>query len=275
MSIQWFPGHMNKARREIAEAMHSIDLVIEVVDARLPSSSENPMIASLRGTRPCLKILNKSDLADPDVTRSWIRAISKEAGVKAIALAVKQPGAAKIVPGICRQLVPNRGTVLKPIRVMIMGIPNVGKSTLINALAGRKVAKVADEPAVTKTQQQIEIAKGILLVDTPGITWPKFESEAEGYNLAATGAIGRNAMDSLEVARYAADLILSTRPDLVSARYPGTFPDADALLSEIGRRRGCLLPGGTIDLEKASEIFLHEFRSGKMGRFSLEKPESN
>ncbi len=275
MSIQWFPGHMNKARREIADAMHSIDLVIEVVDARLPASSENPMIASLRGERPCLKILNKSDLADPEVTSSWIRHISKQAGMKAIALSLRQPGAAKAIPGICRTLVPNRGTVLKPIRVMIMGIPNVGKSTLINALAGRKVAKVADEPAVTKTQQQIEIAKGILLVDTPGITWPKFESESGGYNLAATGAIGRNAMDSLEVARYAGDLILSSRPDLVSARYPGTFADADALLTEIGKRRGCLLPGGTIDLEKASEIFLHEFRSGKMGRFSLEKPESN
>ena len=275
MAIQWFPGHMNKARREIADAMHGIDLVIEVLDARLPKSSENPMIASLRGGRPCLRILNKSDLADPEVTSMWLRAISKEAGMKAIALSLRTPAEAKIVPSICRQLVPDRGTPLKPLRVMILGIPNVGKSTLINALAGKKIARVADEPAVTRMQQQIGIGKGILIVDTPGITWPKFDSESGGYHLAATGAIGRNAMDPLDVAKHAADYLVAHYPDLLKARHACEFPDGVALLEEIARRRGCLAQGGVLDLDKAAEILLHELRSGKLGRISLEKPEAH
>ena len=276
MSIQWYPGHMNKARRELASAMPSIDIVIEVLDARLPHSSENPLIASIRKDKPCLKILNKSDLADPAITSLWVSKMTSEAGMAAVALSMKQPGGAKAIPALCKKLVPHRGTVLKPLRILIAGIPNVGKSTLINALSGKKAAKVADEAAITKMQQQFEIEKGILLIDTPGITWPKFENEICGYNLAATGAIGKNAMDPVEVAKFAAGYVLLNYPDLLRERYGlATLPqEGIELVEQIGRRRGCLKPGGSVDLEKAAGIFLTELRSGKIGRISLEKPES-
>lgn len=277
MTIQWFPGHMNKARREIADAMPTIDVVIEVLDARLPLSSENPLIATLRGAKPCIRILNKSDLADPETTRRWIRHMEKAPGTAALALSVKMPLEAKAIPVLCRKLAPHRGTPLKPLRVMIMGIPNVGKSTLINALTGKKVAKVADEPAVTKMQQQIELGKNIVLVDTPGITWPKIGSEAGGYNLAATGAIGKNAMDPVEVAKFAANHLLRHYPELLRERYKlsGLPHDGDGLLEAIGMHRGCLKAGAAVDMEKAAEIFLNELRSGKIGRISLEEPEPN
>ena len=192
----------------------------------------------------------------------------------AVALSMTQPSAAKMVPGLCKKLAPHRGTVLKPLRAMILGIPNVGKSTLINQLAAKKTAKVADEPAVTKAQQKIELKKDFLLVDTPGITWPKFETEDCGYHLAATGAIGKNAMDAVEVAKYAAGYLIMNYPDLLKARYrieslPG---EGLELLEEIGRRRGCLKSGGSVDLDKAAKLFLQEFRAGKIGRISLEKP---
>ncbi|MBY0579149.1 MAG: ribosome biogenesis GTPase YlqF [Burkholderiales bacterium] len=277
MSIQWYPGHMNKARRDIADAMPSIDVVIEVLDARLPHSSENPMIAALRGAKPCLKILNKSDLADPEITQRWISSMESKPGTAALALSMKKPLDAKAVPKLCRKLGPTRGTLLKPLRVMIMGIPNAGKSTLINALTGRKTAKVADEPAVTKMQQHIELEKGLLLVDTPGITWPKIENETSGYNLAATGAIGKNAMDSIEVAKFVANYLIVNYPELLRERYGfDALPqDGTELIEAIGRRRGCLKVGCAVDMEKSAEILLNEFRSGKIGRISLEKPEAH
>lgn len=273
MSIQWYPGHMNKAKREIADAMPATDVVVEVLDARLPRSSENPMIMEIRKGKPCLKILNKSDLADPSVTARWIEFMKMEPGTMAVALCAKQPESKRLVIRLCRQLAPHRGTILKPLRVMIAGIPNAGKSTLINLLLGKRAAKVADEAAVTKMQQQYEIEKGLLINDTPGITWPKFETEEGGYRLAATGAIGRNAMDSVEVAKFAADHLLKSYPELLKARY-GIDPQNETdILEAIGRRRGCLQSGGSVDMEKAANLFLLDFRSGKLGRISLETPE--
>ncbi|HQT27394.1 MAG TPA: ribosome biogenesis GTPase YlqF, partial [Burkholderiales bacterium] len=265
--------HMNKAKREIIDAMPVVDVVIEVLDARIPRSSENPLIASLSQNRPILKVLNKCDLADPEVTALWLSTMGSGKERAAVALSMKDPLGARIVMRQCRKLAPDRGTVLRPLRVMILGIPNVGKSTLINHLVSRKAAKVADEPAVTKMQQKIELEKGFLLVDTPGITWPKFENEA-GYRLAATGAIGRNAMDVAEVAEYAADYLLANYPGLIADRYRIEPKEGNDLVEQIGRQRGCLKSGGSVDMEKASKLFLQEFRSGKIGRISLEKPQS-
>jgi ribosome biogenesis GTPase A len=266
---------MTKAKREIADAMSSTDVVVEVLDARLPHSSENPMIMELRKGKACLKVLNKSDLADPKITAQWIRHMKQESGTMAIALSAKQPEGKQLIPRLCRQLAPHRGTVLKPLRIMITGIPNAGKSTLINLLVGKRAAKVADEAAVTKMQQQYEIEKGVLINDTPGITWPKFETEEGGYRLAATGAIGKNAMDPIEVAGFAAEHLLTHYPELLKMRYGvESLPQhAMDLLEEIGRRRGCLQSGGLVDIEKAANLFLLDFRSGKIGRISLEKPE--
>jgi ribosome biogenesis GTPase A len=279
MAVQWYPGHMNKARRIIKESMSDVDLVIEVMDARIPFSSENPMVAELRQHRPCIKILNKSDLADPQVTRLWLAHFEKEQGVKAQALSVLEKAKTKDLPALCRKLLPERGSAVKPIRVMIMGIPNVGKSTLINTLAGKTLAKVGDEPAVTKhvstTQQRIILQGGIALSDTPGILWPKIENENSSYRLAITGAIKNTAIDFEDIAQFAADYLVSAYGDNVVQRYklkqcPATGIE---LLEEIGRRRGCLRPGGVIDKQRASEILIHEIRSGALGALSFETPE--
>ncbi|MXR68546.1 ribosome biogenesis GTPase YlqF [Shewanella insulae] len=275
MAIQWFPGHMHKARKEIAEVMPQVDLVIEVLDARIPYSSENPMVASLRGDRPCIKLLNKSDLADPEITQRWIDYLEQEQGVKAMAITTLQAAQVRKVPELCRKLVPNRDKVEKDIRTMIMGIPNVGKSTIINTLAGRVIAKTGNEPAVTKTQQRINLKNGIVLSDTPGILWPKVDNEASGYRLAVTGAIKDTAMEYEDVAMFAAEYFLKAYPDAMLERYKlKELPSDDiGLLEAIGRNRGALRPGGRIDLHKASELLLHEFRSGKIGQLSLETPE--
>jgi len=270
---------MNKARRIIKESMSEVDLVIEVMDARIPFSSENPMVAELRQHRPCIKILNKSDLADPEVTRLWLAHFEKEQGVKAQALSVLDKAKTKNLPALCRKLLPERGTAVKPIRVMIMGIPNVGKSTLINTLAGKTLAKVGDEPAVTKTvstsQQRIILQGGIALSDTPGILWPKIENENSSYRLAVTGAIKNTAIDFEDIALFAAEYLIHAYADRIVQRYklkqcPATGIE---LLEEIGRRRGCLRPGGVIDKQRASEILIHEIRSGALGALSFETPE--
>ena len=275
MAIQWYPGHMHKARKEIEEAMPQVDLVIEVLDARIPYSSENPMVAKLRGDKPCIKLLNKSDLADPEVTARWIEYLEREQGVKATAITTLQPAMVRRLPELCRKLVPNRDKVEKDIRTMIMGIPNVGKSTIINTLAGRVIAKTGNEPAVTKTQQRINLKNGIVLSDTPGILWPKVDNEASSYRLAVTGAIKDTAMEYEDVALFAAGYFLHAYPQAICERYKlKELPKDDmALLEEIGRKRGALRPGGVIDLHKASELLLHEFRSGKIGLLTLETPE--
>lgn len=274
MAIQWFPGHMHKARKEIAEVMPQVDLVIEVLDARIPFSSENPMVASLRGDKPCIKVLNKADLADPEITQQWIDYLEQEQGVKAMAITTLIPAQVKKIPELCRKIASNRDRIDKDIRTMIMGIPNVGKSTIINTLAGRMIAKTGNEPAVTKTQQRINLKNGIVLSDTPGILWPKVDNEASSYRLAVTGAIKDTAMEYEDVAMFAAEYFLEAYPDAICERYKlDPLPHTDIeLLEEIGRKRGALRPGGRIDLHKASELLLHEFRSGKIGLLSLETP---
>ncbi|BAJ02530.1 ribosome biogenesis GTPase YlqF [Shewanella violacea] len=275
MAIQWYPGHMHKARKEIEEVMPQVDLVIEVLDARIPYSSENPVVSTLRGDKPCIKLLNKSDLADPEVTQRWIEYLEREQGVKAMAITTLQAAQVKKIPDLCRKFVPSRDKLEKDIRTMIMGIPNVGKSTIINTLAGRMIAKTGNEPAVTKVQQRINLRNGIVLSDTPGILWPKVDNEKSSYRLAITGAIKDTAMEYEDVAMFAAEYFLKAYPEAIAERYKLTeLPETDIeLLEAIGRKRGALRPGGRIDLHKVSELVLHEFRSGKMGQLSLETPE--
>ena len=188
MPIQWFPGHMTAARDKAAEAMERADVVIEVLDARLPEASSNPMIRQLRlrRQRPCLKLLNKSDLADPNVTREWLDFYNGQPGVMAAAISCRKPADVAKVPLLCQKLAPHRNEGTKPLRMMIMGVPNVGKSTLMNALLKRKAAKVGDEPAVTKSQQSLDLGKNMRLIDTPGLMWPRIEHDEDGMMLAAS-----------------------------------------------------------------------------------------
>lgn len=271
---------MSSARKKAAETMARTDLVIEVVDARLPEASCNPLIRELRlqRQRPCLKLLNKADLADPEVTRAWVEYFNRQPGVKAVAISCKKPGDVARLPGLCQGLAPHRDDNTKPLRMMIMGIPNVGKSTLMNALLKRRVAAVGDEPAVTKSQQTLDLGKHMVLTDTPGLMWPKIEHPSDGYMLAASHAIGTNAVVESAVAAFLADVLLARYPALLAARYgcPVAGLDGVGVVEAIGRRRGCLYTGkgrgGEIDLDKAALVLLTDYRSGALGRISLETP---
>ena len=280
MAIQWFPGHMTSARKKAAETMEFTDVVIEVLDARAPEASCNPMIAELRGhrQRPCLKVLNKTDLADPVVTQQWLDYYNRQDGVKAVALSCKSASDAARVPGLCRPLAPHRDSTHKPLRLMIMGIPNVGKSTLMNTLLKRRVANVGDEPAVTKSQQSHKINDQTTLTDSPGLMWPKIEHDEDGLMLAAIHAIGRNAVIDEEVAEYLACNLLAHYPQRITERFGFDTSQMDgfAVLEAIAKKRGCLLKGrgGELDIEKAAMILLTEYRAGKLGRISLESPAS-
>jgi ribosome biogenesis GTPase A len=279
MSIQWYPGHMNAAKKKAAEQMENTDLVIEVVDARLPEASTNPMVEELRKfrQRPCLKILNKIDLADPAATAAWVAYYNAQEGVTAYAMTTKKPADVTRVPELAKQLAPHRGVPTKPLRIMIMGIPNVGKSTLMNALLKRKVAKVGDEPAVTKQQQKLYLDKNTILVDTPGMLWPKIALPSDGLMLAASHAIGSNALIEEEVAVFLADEMLRFYPQLLVARYGfkdiETF-DGISVVEGVAAKRGFRQKGGDLDFEKASHTFLGDYRSGILGRISLETPAS-
>lgn len=275
MAIQWFPGHMNKARRKIAEAMPDIDVIIEVLDARLPFSSTNPMVDELRGSKPCIKVLNKADLADPKVTESWVDYFGQQQNTQALPLVAEDRSQTQKLIQLCKKIGRHRSDKKLAIRVMIMGIPNVGKSTLINALAGRYIAKTGNEPAVTKANQMIDLKNGIVLSDTPGILWPKFDIEESGYRLASSGAVKDTAIEYTEVAHHALAHLLQAYPNELCARYklkevPNTPENA---LFAIASKRGCLRPGGVADLHKAAELCLHEMRAGKIGRISLETPD--
>lgn len=278
MAIQWFPGHMTQARKKAAETMEFVDIVIEVLDARHPMASSNPMIEELRlyRQRPCLKILNKTDLADPTATQAWINFYNQQNNVKAVALSCKKPGEAAKIPKHCLSIAPHRGTNIKPLRMMIMGIPNVGKSTLMNALLNRRIAKVGDEPAVTKSQQRFELNDQMSIIDTPGMMWPKIAYDSDGYMLAASHSIGRNAVIDEDVALFLAGLLLERYPDLINARYKIDIAGMDAVdvMEAIAKRRGFLLKGGITDMEKTALAFLGDYRSGALGRISLETPLS-
>lgn len=278
MPIQWFPGHMNAARKKAAETLEWTDVVIEVVDARLPEASSNPMIRALREQRqrPALKLLNKADLADPQATAEWLDFYRQCGGVKAVALSCKKPADVARIPGYCQLLAPHRKDNTKPLRMLIMGIPNVGKSTLLNALVKRRVAAVGDEPAITKVQQRLDMGHGMTITDTPGLMWPKIEHDADGYMLAASHAIGANEVMEEEVGAFLADILLARYPGLLAARYGFALETLDGagLIEAIARRRGCLSRGGGVDLEKAASILLDDYRSGRLGRISLETPAS-
>ncbi|MFZ5503457.1 MAG: ribosome biogenesis GTPase YlqF [Pseudomonadota bacterium] len=280
MAIQWFPGHMNSARKKAAETMASVDIVIEVLDARAPEASCNPMIRELRlqRQRPCMKILNKADLADPQATRAWLDFYNHQEDTKAVALSCKVPGDAMSVPQLCQPLAAHRNSTHKPLRMMIMGIPNVGKSTLMNALLKRRVANVGDEPAVTKSQQCHKLGERMTLTDSPGLMWPKIEHLSDGLMLAAIHAIGRNAVIDEEVAEFLAATLLRHYPNRLAERYGLSVAGMDGItaLEAIAKKRGCLLKGrgATPDLARAAMIFLTEFRAGKLGRISLETPSS-
>lgn len=275
MSINWFPGHMHKARKEIAKVMDEVDVIIEVLDARLPQSSENPLVDSLRKGKPTLKLLNKSDLADDQRTSEWLEYFNGLPETRAVALDHTQKKQINRIAELCKQMMPSRFEAGRPVRAMIMGIPNVGKSTLINALLGRKIAKVGNEPAVTKSQQRFTTRNGMALSDTPGILWPKIEDIDSGYRLAASGAIKDTAIEHEDVAIFAAGFMKSDYPDRLIERFKiKEMPDtSEAVLDEIGRRRGCLRPGGIVDRNKASTLLLNEIRSGKLGKISFETVE--
>ena len=273
MTIQWYPGHMHKAGREIKETLAQVDIAIEILDARIPFSSENPLLARLRGETPCIKVLNKCDLADPDLTQRWQACFEAEKGVKSLALSMGQVDKIRQLPELCRKLVPADRTPGKLIHALIMGIPNVGKSTLINSLAGRVIAKTGDEPAVTKRQQRIAIGGGVVLLDTPGMLWPNLENQPGAYRLAATGAIKDTALDHEDVAEHLLDYLIDAYPDFLKQRFCLDFPaSAGSLMAAIGKKRGCLRPGGIVDLDKVAKIVLTELRSGIWGRITLETP---
>ena len=280
MAIQWFPGHMNVTKKAIIERIKEIDVVIELLDARLPGSSANPMLADLTGTRPKLKVLNKQDVADPIRTEAWLAWYNAQPNTKAIALDASETAPSQRLIKACRELVPNRGGMAKPLRVLICGIPNVGKSTLMNTLVGKKAAKTGDEAGITKIEQRINLASDFYLFDTPGMLWPKITIEKGGYNLAASGAVGRNAYDEEEVALELIQSLKGPYPELLAARYKlddvATIPDRhdEVLLEEIGRKRGAVMGRGRVNLQKAADIILTDFRNAVMGRITLETPEA-
>jgi ribosome biogenesis GTPase A len=265
---------MAKALEQIGDLVKRIDVVIEVLDARLPFSSSNHKLIELRRTKPWIKVLNKHDLADPAITKAWIKHFELEAGVRALPLTAKKHADTKPLIKLCQQLAPNRGRPGFPVRTMVVGIPNVGKSTLINTLAGKCMAKVGDRPAVTTTTQQIDLRNGIVLSDTPGVLWPEMSDQDGAYRLAASGAIGANAMDYTTVGLFAGEYLLGRYPEMLIKRYgfqelPVSPHD---LLEAVGRRLGMLATGGVVDLHRAAEALLRELRAGKIGRISLEDP---
>ncbi len=279
-TIQWFPGHMAKARRQITEKIKLVDIIIELLDARIPISSRNPMIDQIVQQKPRIILLNKSDLADPTITDQWV-SYFKEQGLKAIPInstggrglqvIVKD---AESILSEKREAMIKRGINPRAIRAMILGIPNVGKSTLINSLAKKGAAKTGDRPGVTKGQQWIKIGNAMELLDTPGILWPKFEDQNVGLRLAATGAIKDELLHFDDVALFIVEYFKQEYPERLKERYGLTELPEDKimLIEEIGKKRGCLISGGNVDFDKAAEIIIRDLRSGKLGTFTLEKP---
>ncbi|EXU80569.1 GTPase YlqF [Comamonas aquatica DA1877] len=277
--MQWFPGHMHLTRKLIEERVKDIDVVIEVLDARIPGSSFNPLLQELTGHKPRMKLLNKQDVADPVQTQAWLDWYNAQPETRAIAMDAEEVAPARRLVETCRQLAPNRGGMAKPMRVLICGVPNVGKSTLINTMTGKKQAKAADEAGVTKDEQRIVLDHDFYLWDTPGMLWPRISIAQSGFNLAASGSVGRNAYDEELVAL---ELLL-----YLQKHYPQNLEDRfklglgvekiqalhdDELLEAIGRKRGCVMSGGRVNLQKAAEIVITDYRTHVLGRITLETP---
>ncbi len=259
----------------MAKVLPDIDVLIEVLDARIPWSSENPMLTELRGKKPSLHVLCKSDLADPALTQTWIGALAEQDKTDAVAVSTEHSETYREIPKRLRELMPPDPKRIKPRVAMVVGIPNVGKSTLINQLAGRVVAKTGNEPAITKRQQPIQLGEGWILRDTPGVLWPKVDNQASGYRLAATGAIRDTAMDSSEVAAVLLDFLGVHYADSLRSRFGDDLELAESVqtLEQIGQRRGCLGGGGLVDFDRAGRLLLQEFRSGLLGGITLETPD--
>lgn len=281
MNIQWYPGHMTKTRRQIEADLKQVDAVCEIVDARIPMASRNPDIDAICGSKPRIIVLNRMDLADPEATKRWL-AYFREKGMAAVATDCKSrkgiSGFQTAVRGVLKEKIERNAAkgMNRPVRVMVVGIPNVGKSTLINQISGRKGAKAENRPGVTRGKQWVTVDNGLLLLDTPGILWPKFEDPQVGMMLAYTGAVKENVIDTEELACLLMELLAKHYPQTLTDRY-GIIPDVDMpgyeLLEAAGRKRGYLLARGEINTERMAKVLLDEYRSGKLGHFTLEMPE--
>lgn len=280
MTIQWFPGHMAKARRQVGEKLKLVDIVIELVDARIPFSSRNPMIDEIIHQKPRLLILNKGDMADKKITEAWVQYF-EEQNIPALPVNSQTGEGVQEIVKKCNLILKDKfermkkkGLKPRAIRAMIVGIPNVGKSTLINRLAKRNVAKTGNTPGVTKGQAWIKVGKELELLDTPGILWPKFEDEQVGLKLALTGAIKDTILNLQDVCAYGLTFLKEEYPDRLKERYQLTDIPDDLLqlFDEIGKKRGCIIAGGEVDYDKVAELVVREIRGGVFGNLTFEKP---
>ena len=282
MLIQWFPGHMAKTKRLITEHLKAVDVAVELLDARIPMSSANPMVENLVQNKPRIIVLNKSDLADVKITEKWIEYFKKE-DIDVIPVSTYNGKDKKKLINLIREKAKpvlekwqRRGLKNRSVRIMILGIPNVGKSTLINFLSGSKATRTANTPGHTKGKQWVRLSSGLDLLDTPGVLWPKFEDQNAALKLAATGAIAGEIFDSYEVVTTLLAALKEISPQILKEKYDieDVNQDTQILLELIGKRRGCLLPGGEIDSTRAEALVLTDFRSGKLGRATLDMPPS-
>lgn len=278
MLIQWFPGHMAKTKRLIIEHLKAVDVAAELLDARIPLSSANPMVEELLSGKPRIVILNKADLADPGMTKAW-ESYYKRKGVAAVSMSCgngkdkkKFLRLIKEAAGPMLEKWKRRGLKTRSVRIMILGIPNVGKSTLINFISGTAAARTANTPGHTRGKQWVRLSQGLDLLDTPGVLWPKFEDQVSALRLAATGAIAGDVFDADTVVPELMRVLARTAPDALREKYgiEDAAADPQILLAQAGKRRGCILPGGAIDYARAQTMILNDFRSGKLGRITLD-----